>query len=96
MTTPADPYLLTPGPLTTAASTKAAMLRDWGSWDADFRAMTAQLRRSLLDIAGDTEGEYDCVPLQGSGSYCGFTCAHISLQQPTHWLATCHIGENFL
>lgn len=70
MTTHADPYLLTPGPLTTAASTKEAMLRDWGSWDADFRAMTAQLRRGLLDIAGDTQGEYDCVPLQGSGSYC--------------------------
>jgi 2-aminoethylphosphonate-pyruvate transaminase len=70
MTTPADPYLLTPGPLTTAASTKEAMLRDWGSWDGDFRAMTAQLRRGLLEIAGDTQGEYDCVPLQGSGSYC--------------------------
>jgi len=70
MTTPADPYLLTPGPLTTAASTKEAMLRDWGSWDADFRAMTARLRRRLLEIAGDTAGEYDCVPLQGSGSYC--------------------------
>ncbi|HYS65966.1 MAG TPA: 2-aminoethylphosphonate--pyruvate transaminase [Paraburkholderia sp.] len=65
-----EPYLLTPGPLTTAFSTKEAMLRDWGSWDGDFRAMTAQLRRSLLDIAGDTAGEYDCVPLQGSGSYC--------------------------
>ncbi|WP_296654523.1 2-aminoethylphosphonate--pyruvate transaminase [Paraburkholderia sp.] len=73
MTAPAEPYLLTPGPLTTAASTKEAMLRDWGSWDGDFRAMTAQLRRSLLDIAGDVDdvdGEYDCVPLQGSGSYC--------------------------
>ena len=70
MTTPAEPYLLTPGPLTTAASTKAAMQRDWGSWDADFRAMTAQLRRALLEIAGNEAGEYDCVPLQGSGSYC--------------------------
>jgi 2-aminoethylphosphonate-pyruvate transaminase len=70
MTTPAAPFLLTPGPLTTAASTKEAMLRDWGSWDADFRAMTAGLRRRLLEIAGDTAGEYDCVPLQGSGSYC--------------------------
>ncbi len=70
MTTPAEPYLLTPGPLTTAASTKEAMLRDWGSWDSEFRAMTAQLRRSLLAIAGDTEGAWDCVPLQGSGSYC--------------------------
>ncbi|MEM5317791.1 2-aminoethylphosphonate--pyruvate transaminase [Paraburkholderia sp. JHI869] len=70
MTTPAEPYLLTPGPLTTAASTKAAMQRDWGSWDADFRAMTSQLRAALLQIAGDERGEYDCVPLQGSGSYC--------------------------
>ncbi|WP_395069226.1 2-aminoethylphosphonate--pyruvate transaminase [Paraburkholderia silvatlantica] len=70
MTTPAEPYLLTPGPLTTAASTRAAMQRDWGSWDADFRAMTAQLRTALLQIAGDEQGEYDCVPLQGSGSYC--------------------------
>ncbi|WP_144114090.1 2-aminoethylphosphonate--pyruvate transaminase [Paraburkholderia sp. BCC1886] len=65
-----EPYLLTPGPLTTAFSTKEAMLRDWGSWDGDFRAMTAQLRQSLLAIAGDTTNEYDCVPLQGSGSYC--------------------------
>ena len=68
-----EPYLLTPGPLTTAFSTKEAMLRDWGSWDADFRAMTALLRGSLLEIAGDAaaeSGEYDCVPLQGSGSYC--------------------------
>jgi 2-aminoethylphosphonate-pyruvate transaminase len=65
-----EPYLLTPGPLTTALSTKQAMLRDWGSWDGDFRAMTAHLRGRLLDIAGDEAGEYDCVPLQGSGSYC--------------------------
>ncbi|PQV46799.1 2-aminoethylphosphonate--pyruvate transaminase [Paraburkholderia sp. BL21I4N1] len=65
-----EPYLLTPGPLTTALSTKEAMLRDWGSWDGDFRVMTAQLRAALLEIAGDTAGDYDCVPLQGSGSYC--------------------------
>jgi 2-aminoethylphosphonate-pyruvate transaminase len=32
-----EPYLLTPGPLTTAYSVKQAMLRDWGSWDGDFR-----------------------------------------------------------
>ena len=65
-----EPYLLTPGPLTTAAEVKHAMLKDWGSWDGDFRAMTAEVRRRLLEIAGDTEGAYDCVPLQGSGSYC--------------------------
>ena len=65
-----EPYLLTPGPLTTAFSVKQAMLRDWGSWDDDFRAMTADLRRRLLALTGDTRNEYDCVPLQGSGSYC--------------------------
>lgn len=65
-----EPYLLTPGPLTTALSVKEAMLRDWGSWDGDFRAMTAELRRGLLALTGDRKGEYDCVPLQGSGTYC--------------------------
>ena len=64
-----EPYLLTPGPLTTAYEVKEAMLRDWGSWDGDFRAMTADLRRQLLDIAGDAAGEFDCVPMQGSGSF---------------------------
>ena len=66
---PSEPFLLTPGPLTTALSTKQAMLNDWGSWDADFRDMTARLRRSLLAIAG-VDDTYDCVPLQGSGTYC--------------------------
>lgn len=64
-----EPYLLTPGPLTTAASVKQAMLRDWGSWDGDFRAMTAELRCRLLELAGDTAGEYECVPMQGSGTF---------------------------
>ena len=38
-----DPILLTPGPLTTTLETKAAMLRDWGSWDAAFNAVTANV-----------------------------------------------------
>ena len=64
-----EPYLLTPGPLTTAYDVKEAMLRDWGSWDGDFREMTARLRRRLLELAGDTAGEFDCVPMQGSGTF---------------------------
>ena len=64
-----EPYLLTPGPLTTAASVKQQMLRDWGSWDGDFRAMTAQMRRELLAMIGDEKQEFDCVPIQGSGSF---------------------------
>jgi len=64
-----EPYLLTPGPLTTAYEVKAAMLRDWGSWDGDFRQMTASLRERLLAIAGDVDKEFDCVPIQGSGTF---------------------------
>lgn len=65
-----EPYLLTPGPLTTAYAVKQAMLRDWGSWDGDFRALTATMRRQLLAVVGDAEGDFDCVPMQGSGSFC--------------------------
>ncbi len=65
-----EPCLLTPGPLTTALSTKEAMLRDWGSWDSDFRAMTKSMCDQLVAMAGDTDGTFVCVPLQGSGSYC--------------------------
>ena len=64
-----EPYLLTPGPLTTTLSVKQAMLRDWGSWDGDFRAMTAELRARLVGLLGPGAEPYTCVPMQGSGSY---------------------------
>ncbi|MDE3123748.1 MAG: 2-aminoethylphosphonate--pyruvate transaminase [Paracoccaceae bacterium] len=64
-----EPYLLTPGPLTSAAAVKVAMLRDWGSWDGDFRAMTRELRTGVLALLGSGGAAYDCVPMQGSGSY---------------------------
>jgi len=64
-----EPYLLTPGPLTTSRQTKEAMLRDWGSWDDDFKAVTAEIRRKLLAMAGVTDDSYVCVPMQGSGSF---------------------------
>lgn len=64
-----EPFLLTPGPLTTSAAVKEAMLRDWGSWDGDFRAMTASMRTSLLELLGDGAEAYDCVPMQGSGTF---------------------------
>jgi len=63
-----DPILLTPGPLTTALPTRMAMLRDWGSWDSTFNAITAKVRERLLDVvaAADT---HTCVPMQGSGTF---------------------------
>ncbi len=59
-----EPYLLTPGPLTTAFSVKEAMLKDWGSWDGDFRAMTKELRRRLLAMLGPGKEDFDCIPMQ--------------------------------
>lgn len=63
-----DPVLLTPGPLTTSLATKMAMLRDWGSWDSSFNAVTARLREKLTAIVHAAE-THVCVPLQGSGTF---------------------------
>ncbi len=46
-----QPYLLTPGPITTSLSTKEAMLQDWGSWDSDFNQITDEIRRRILALA---------------------------------------------
>ncbi|MBQ4824298.1 2-aminoethylphosphonate--pyruvate transaminase [Leisingera sp. HS039] len=64
-----EPYLLTPGPLTTSYAVKQAMLRDWGSWDDDFRGMTREIRNRLLALLGRGADDFDCVPMQGSGSF---------------------------
>jgi 2-aminoethylphosphonate-pyruvate transaminase len=63
-----DPILLTPGPLTTSAETKSAMLSDWGSWDSSFNGLTASVCRDLVAIV-DAQLEHVCVPLQGSGTF---------------------------
>jgi len=65
-----EPWLLTPGPLSTSYAVKAAMLTDYGSWDVDFRAMTAEMRRRLVALLAEGSQDYTCVPMQGSGSYC--------------------------
>jgi 2-aminoethylphosphonate-pyruvate transaminase len=62
------PILLTPGPLTTSDRTRAAMSRDWGSWDADFNQITARIRQRVLQIVHG-EATHECVPLQGSGTF---------------------------
>lgn len=62
------PILLTPGPLTTSLATKQAMLRDWGSWDGEFNRITGRIREQLIGIVHGENG-YECVPLQGSGTF---------------------------
>jgi 2-aminoethylphosphonate-pyruvate transaminase len=63
-----DPWLLTPGPLTTSRGVKEAMLHDWGSRDAEFIKLNARIRERLVELAGG-QGTHVCVPLQGSGTF---------------------------
>lgn len=67
-TSSGDPWLLTPGPLTTSLSVKRAMLRDLGSRDGEFITITQRIREALLGLV-DGHGSHECVPLQGSGTF---------------------------
>lgn len=63
-----DPWLLTPGPLTTSPTVKQAMLHDYGSRDKTFIDINAWVRNRLLAIVHGAESHV-CVPLQGSGTF---------------------------
>ncbi|MBX2883341.1 MAG: 2-aminoethylphosphonate--pyruvate transaminase [Granulosicoccus sp.] len=63
-----DPLLFTPGPLTTSASVKKAMLHDYGSRDNDFIDLNAKVLQRLVAIV-DGEESHVAVPLQGSGTF---------------------------
>ncbi len=70
ITTASDKTLFTPGPLTTSLTVKKAMLHDAGSWHFDFNARVASIRNRILTLAGvSREGGYECVLLQGSGTF---------------------------
>jgi 2-aminoethylphosphonate-pyruvate transaminase len=63
-----DPLLLTPGPLTTSASVKQAMVHDWGSRDAEFLRINRMVLDKLVELAGG-QGSHVTVPVQGSGTF---------------------------
>jgi len=63
-----DKKLLTPGPLTTSYSTKKAMLHDWGSRDQQFIDLNQSIRDSLVKLI-EGKNTYQCVPMQGSGTF---------------------------
>jgi 2-aminoethylphosphonate-pyruvate transaminase len=66
---PDNPYLLlTPGPLSTSKPVKAAMLRDWCTWDDDYNGIVESVRAKLVDLATASDG-YTCVLMQGSGTF---------------------------
>lgn len=60
--------LLTPGPLTTTRSVKAAMLGDWCTWDDDYYRLVQAIRQQLVALATTAEG-YTAVLMQGSGTF---------------------------
>lgn len=61
--------LLTPGPLTTTDSVKQEMLFDHCTWDDDYKAITQEIRKSLLGLAHVAEEDYTVVLMQGSGTF---------------------------
>ena len=67
---PDNPYiLLTPGPLSTTKSVKAAMLRDWCTWDNEYKDLVQDLRSKLLGLATKNTDKYTTVLMQGSGTF---------------------------
>jgi 2-aminoethylphosphonate-pyruvate transaminase len=63
-----DPLLLTPGPLTTSAAVKQAMVHDWGSRDAEFLRINRMVLDRIVELAGGG-GTHVTVPVQGSGTF---------------------------
>jgi len=73
---PDNPYiLLTPGPLSTSKGVRAALLRDWCTWDADYNETIVQnIRRRLVALATRDIDHYTVVLMQGSGSFAVEAC----------------------
>ncbi|HIK93496.1 MAG TPA: 2-aminoethylphosphonate--pyruvate transaminase, partial [Planctomycetes bacterium] len=70
MTPQNDKLLFTPGPLTTSAAVKEAMLRDVGSRDAEFVDLVREIRQELLGVAGVSQADgYEAILIQGSGTF---------------------------
>src|SRR5690606_12660841 len=59
--------LLTPGPVSTGAATRQAMLRDFSPNEPDLLALTAEMRERLVGLVNGGD-RYVCVPLQGVGN----------------------------
>lgn len=65
-----NPYiLLTPGPLSTSPSVRAAMRFDSCTWDNDYKSIVSDIRHRLLTIANCDPGRYTTVLMQGSGTF---------------------------
>lgn len=61
--------LFTPGPLTTSASVKQAMMKDIGTRDTAFNDLVQSIRGKLLTLGQTDTHTHSVVLLQGSGTY---------------------------
>ncbi|WBW49892.1 2-aminoethylphosphonate--pyruvate transaminase [Peptoniphilus equinus] len=61
--------LLTPGPLTTTDTVKQEMLFDHCTWDDDYKRITLDIRKKLLQLAHADAATYTVVLMQGSGTF---------------------------
>ena len=79
--------LFTPGPLTTTTTVKEAMLVDKGSRDAEFIAVVAAIRQTLLAMGCvSREQGYEAVLIPGSGTF-GLEAVVSSITAPNgKWL----------
>ncbi|WP_202813831.1 2-aminoethylphosphonate--pyruvate transaminase [Paenibacillus sp. A3] len=67
---PDNPYLLlTPGPLSTTKRVKAAMLKDWCTWDREYNDLVQDIRGRLVRLATTETDRYTAVLMQGSGTF---------------------------
>ncbi|MBN2651102.1 MAG: 2-aminoethylphosphonate--pyruvate transaminase [Spirochaetales bacterium] len=65
-----NPYLLlTPGPLSTSLSVRESMLKDWCTWDDEYKSLVQDLRSQLLEVNNLPSDKYTTVLMQGSGTF---------------------------
>lgn len=61
--------LLTPGPLSTSATVRRAMQKDWCTWDQEYNSLVQDIRSRLVNLATSQPEKYTAVLMQGSGSF---------------------------
>lgn len=84
---PCNPYLLlTPGPLSTTASVKSVMQRDWCTWDEDYNQIVELIRTELVRLAVSRPDAYTAVLMQGSGTFAVESTIGTALPEHGHLL----------
>ncbi|WP_139851226.1 2-aminoethylphosphonate--pyruvate transaminase [Acinetobacter pullicarnis] len=61
--------LLTPGPLSTSATVRRAMHKDWCTWDQEYNGLVEEIRHKLIAMATTEVDDFTAILMQGSGSF---------------------------